>query len=207
MPFDNNRDIGYFCRQRVALLAKPSMHWKRVVVKMRLLLDFLYGSVPADFESDFDLEESVQRLHSATARLYEVHTILTKQAVVGRVSTRRVYLQRSIPWFANAFKPFFFGPFKEIGGRLRLTGRFTLHPIAKAFMTLWFGLVILATLAMALGVQRSTKSWAEVGYGVGMFLSGLGLVTAGKWLSRNDARWLSEAIHTALSSRKPASEA
>ena len=126
---------------------------------------------------------------------------------IGYFCPQRVTLSAKPSMYWKRFQTFLLEVVQKDRGRVRLTGRFTLHLIVKAFMTLWFGLVILATLAMALGVQRSTKSWAEVGYGVGMFLSGLGLVTAGKWLSRNDARWLSEAIHTALSSRKPASEA
>jgi len=176
-----------------------SMHW---------FLNFLYGSTPAEFESEFGLEESVQRLAAATCRLYSL-LHLVKQTAVGRVTARRVSLQRVIPFVGNSFKPFFRGSFQQAGNRVLLTGRFTLHPLAKVFMTFWFGFLAfwttLATTFTILALFRGKTSFdGDVCYwwfplaGIGMFLWGLGLVGLCKWFARNDTRWLSSVIQNAL---------
>src|SRR5437016_13971963 len=100
-------------------------------------LDLIYGSYRAEFESDFDLCESIQRLSAATSR--SVFSAWTHQAAVGKVSESRVSLQRVIPFFGNAGKPFFVGEFVVRNGRTILSGRFTLHWSAKVFMSGWFG--------------------------------------------------------------------
>src|SRR5207253_733828 len=102
---------------------------------LKQMLDFLYGSMPVEFGSQFDLEESVRRLRSATSRFY-FSAFLIKQAAVGRVTARHVSLQRAIPFVSNSFKPFFRGSFQQAGSRVLLTGRFTLHPLVKVFGTI-----------------------------------------------------------------------
>src|SRR5437016_14676948 len=93
-------------------------------------LDLIYGSYRAEFESDFDLPESVRRLSAATSR--SVFSALTHQAAAGKVSESRVSLQRVIPFFGNGMKPFFFGKFDVRDGRTILSGQFTLHWFVKA---------------------------------------------------------------------------
>jgi hypothetical protein len=74
---------------------------------IRVILDFLYGSTPATFESRYSLGESVERLRGSTKR--SALDALTNQEAVGRVSEHQVVLQRTIPFVGNSFKPFFVG--------------------------------------------------------------------------------------------------
>ena len=166
------------------------------------LLDLLYGAVPADFESAFGLEESVRRLSAATER--SVFGALTHQAAVGRVSEARVSLQRVNPFVRNSFKPFYIGEFREINGRLVLSGRFTMLWWVKAFMTFWFGFCLLWTaLAILPLLARDPHTWWFPFAGVGMFAVGVAFVALCKRLARNDVPWLSKVIQDALSKQPP----
>src|SRR5271165_4780867 len=110
---------------------------------VRQFVDLVYGSVPAQFESAYSLEESVQHLSAATRR--SVFRALTTEAAVGKVSADRVSLQRVIPFFGNSFKPFFVGKLHNNDGRIILIGRFTMLWFTKAFMTFWLGFCALWT--------------------------------------------------------------
>lgn len=164
---------------------------------IRTLFQFLYGSVPAEFKSAFDLEESIKRLRAATKG--SVFSALAQPAAVGPVKEAKVRLQRAIPMVSNSFKPFFFGRFEVRQDGVYLAGKFTLLPFAKVFMTFWLGattfigILLLATggQAQGAGSLAALGPFAMVGFGIG-------LVAVGKWFARNDMEWLSNVIRTAL---------
>jgi hypothetical protein len=160
---------------------------------IRWFLDLLYGGVPAEFESAFGLEESVQRLSAATC--HSVFSTFTRQTAFGKVRSDRVSLQRAIPFFGNSFKPFFKGSFRIVNDRVILSGTFTMLWWVKAFETLWFGFCLLWT---ALAINRDPDKWSLPFAGVGMFILGVAFLWFSKWLSRNDIPWLSAVIHDAL---------
>jgi hypothetical protein len=179
-----------------------SVEWHARPVReatMRWLFDMLYGSVPAEFESGFGLEESVERLSAATRRF----ALLTlKPVAVGRVSSGGVALRRANPFVGNAFSPCFFGAFQERGdGRAVLVGRFTIHWSAKAFTMVWLGACLLLTSVAALAVAagRARPAWWLPLAGLAMLGFGVALVWFCKWLARNHVRWLSAAMRDALS--------
>lgn len=157
---------------------------------------FIYGHKPARFESDFNLAESVERLRAATTR--SAFLSLHKQSASGTVNERRVSLQRVIPMVGNSFKPFFVGKFEVVNGRVVLIGRFTMIWFVKAFMSFWFGFILLWISLASVAVITHPKSgqWWFPLFGVGMAAAGVALVKAGKWFSRNDVAWLSELIQT-----------
>ena len=160
--------------------------------------NFLYGSTPASFESNYSLDTSVQLLRDATRRT--VFGAFTSQQAVGKVSADRVVLQRAIPFVGNSFKPFFVGHFKSTGRGIVLTGRFTMHWYAKAFMTVWFGFCLLWTLlvTISLASTQDLPWWAPFS-GLGMIAAGVSMVQFCKFLARNDTAWLSNVISSALS--------
>jgi hypothetical protein len=164
------------------------------------LFDFLYGAVPAEFESAFGLEDSVRRLSDATGR-WPFAALTTKQMAGGRVTATRVILQRVIPFVGNSFKPFFLGAFRVEGTRVVLTGKFTMHSIVKIFFSLWFGFLALSIPLIFLQIAVQGGSWWEPFGAIGMFCAGLGLVGLGKWFARNDIAWLSDVIRKALASQ------
>jgi hypothetical protein len=141
----------------------------------------LYESTPAEFQSAFGLEESVERLRAATKR--SVFSALSETAAVGKVSETSVRLQRVIPMFGNSFKPFFLGRFQKSEGKVLLVGRFTMPLAVKAFMTFWLGMVALISIGMLIGSTKPSLGPAALAP-FGMVGAGLAMVAFGKWLAR-----------------------
>ena len=164
---------------------------------MRWLADLWLGSAPVEFESSFGMQESVERLRAATRRFHFLPA--TQQEAVGAVTESRVSVQRQIPMKSNAFKPFYRGRFIERNGKVVLTGRFNLHWFTKAFMTLWFGLLVcFAVPGSVLAALHHQNAMHGALGSVAMLAAGISLVFHGKWLTHNDPAWLSEVIRGAL---------
>jgi hypothetical protein len=159
---------------------------------------FLYGSTPAEFVSAYGLSESVARLAAATKR--SVFSSWGETSAVGKVSESQVRLQRVIPMMNNSFKPLFFGRFAVRDGVTVLTGRFTLAPFVKIFMTVWFGMLLLIGCGFLVSGIKSEGSAPQLFLFQPLLMVGGGvlLVAFGKWLSRNDVAWLSSVIGRAL---------
>jgi hypothetical protein len=164
---------------------------------MQPIYAFLFGSVPASFETDLPLDQAVERLREATARPPGI--ALTHEGAAGTVTAQHVSLYRSIPLFANSFKPIFAGRFCSEGGRTFLRGVFTMHWLAKAFMTFWFGFCLFWTLlATVMALAKPQEVWFFPIFGLGMMLAGFAIVQLSTWLARNDTRYLSTVIENAL---------
>jgi hypothetical protein len=170
---------------------------------IRWFWNLVYGSVPAEFQSSYGLDQSVRRLADATGR--SVFSALTRQRAVGTVKASKVSLQRVIPFIGNSFKFFFIGQFQNRDGRTVLVGRFTMHWFVKAFMSIWFGFIALWTLfaIAALPFHISKDNWFAPLFGVGMFAAGIALVWVCRWFSRNDVAWLSNVVSSALDGQPP----
>jgi hypothetical protein len=162
----------------------------------RWIKEALVGSATVEFESAFDLPESVSRLKAASRRW--VFSSMGQQFASGSVSASRVSLQRVIPMVGNSFKPFFVGRFEQHNGNVRLTGRFSMRWLVKVFMAFWLGLCVLFTVAGIVTAIHTPKAASMPLMGGLMLLFGLGLVRLGGWFSRRDPEWLSEVISTAL---------
>ncbi|MGO8792486.1 MAG: hypothetical protein ACLQVL_34575 [Terriglobia bacterium] len=164
------------------------------------LLQLLYGSTPAEFKSSVGLEESITRLRNATKR--SVFSALTQEAAVGPVKESRVRLQHVIPMVGNSLKPFFFGHFELRGGQVYLSGRFSMLPVVKVFMTFWLGFaLVFAAMALPGTLKGSSSGFLPLA-GIGMFCLGVGFVWAAKRFSSSDVAWLSSVISTALGTPK-----
>jgi hypothetical protein len=159
---------------------------------IRKLTKFFYGSTPAEFKSDFGLADSVARLQAATRR--SAFGVLAEQAAAGPVSESRVRLQRVIPMVGNSFKPFFYGRFEARDNGVYLIGCFTMLGIVKAFLTVWFGFVV---LGIAFTVAQRGNGVMILG-GFGFVGAAIALVGIGKWFARNDIAWLSNLIRSTL---------
>ena len=148
-----------------------------------------------EFPSAYGLAESVARLKAATRR--SVFSDMAHQAAVGRVSERRVRLQRSVPLVGNSFKPFFVGRFIERAGHVVLVGQFRMLWLVRVFLAVWFGVLTVGTVSWT--VLREPHQWTAIGACLAMYAAGGALVYGGQWLSRKDAAYLSSVIRSALS--------
>jgi len=167
----------------------------------RWFYNLIYGSELASFESAYSLDESVKRLSDASTD--SIIATLGRQTAYGSVSDHEVQLTRTIPFVRNSFKPVFVGSFQRVGDRTILVGKFTMHWVAKAFLSLWFGFCALWTLlVLVAGISKGLGEvwWMPLG-GTGFFLFGILLVGFCRWLSRNDVAWISTVISNALSGK------
>jgi hypothetical protein len=141
-----------------------------VARKVLWFFDLIYGGVPAEFESAFDLDESVRRL-AAVTRDFAIFP--RERVAVGEVSRHWVSIRKPRFW-TNSFVPFFKGEFCEIDGRVRLVGWFTLSAYTKTVATVWFGGVATATVLTTRPILAGDlKSWPLPLGGIGMFAFGL----------------------------------
>ncbi|HEV7613838.1 MAG TPA: hypothetical protein VGO37_18310 [Steroidobacteraceae bacterium] len=164
---------------------------------IRWFLNLLYGSISAEWESAYGIEESVTRLRAATKK--SVFSALAEPAAVGTVSESKVKLQRVVPMVRNSFKPFLIGQFVERGERVFLVGRFTMLGAVKVFMSVWLGLVVVFGLAALFGhtaIKSGSFPFVLVPFAMTGF--GVGLLWFGKWLARNDAGWLGDVVKGAI---------
>jgi hypothetical protein len=161
---------------------------------LRWIADLWWNSTPAEFESSFGLNESVERLTAATRR--SMFSSLSQQEAVGKVTEMHVSLQRVIPLVRNSFKPFYRGHFIERNEKVILSGKFTMHWLAKVFLTFWFGGAACFTLFTLATISHASMFLPLCG--LGMMSAGVGLVALSKWFARNDAAWLSDIIRGAL---------
>ncbi|HWY88312.1 MAG TPA: hypothetical protein VNX28_16490 [Gemmataceae bacterium] len=155
----------------------------------------LFPSAPAEFVSDYSLEESIERLKAVVYG--SVLQVLFQEAAVGRVSKRRVSIQRMIPLIGNSFKPVFTGKFDTRSGQVVLTGAFAIQRFTRVwiamglFMAAMNGLIVLGK-----GSPNSGLTFLAIAGIAGL---GVGIVRLCNWLSRHDVAWLSSLISQALS--------
>jgi len=172
--------------------------------KVLWFFDLLYGSVPAEFESAFDLDESVRRLSAVTTSFM---FLKPSMFAVGEVSRYFVLLEKPRlfdgwgvggMYFARCFD----GEFCNVDGRVSLIGRFTMAGRIKGALTIWFGFAVLFTCLCAQSLEPfEPRTWAAPFIGIGYFALSLMFVILGKRASRDDIPWLSELIQGALSAK------
>jgi hypothetical protein len=172
------------------------------------LRGLLYGSIPAEFESAYDLEESVRRLAAATGTGRSFFSWLAQQRAVGTVTETHVELYRFGPFdillMGMFVKLYFRGRFERRSGHTTLTGRFTMHPLGKVNVTNWLGFVPLTVIASAIVI--GFRWWCVVLVAMGTFSLGCTIVWIGRCISRDDPAWLSKVIENALSRELPSNE-
>ena len=170
---------------------------------IRGLFDFLWHGLPARFDSDYDLRESVRRLTLASVRpgmseaLYPV--------AEGTVSAERVRLTRVVPGQRSGLPAPFVGGFRQDRGRVVLEGRFALHAFVGTVVTFIGGFTVLAMAMVGAALQQdAARLWWTPGIPLALAAFGLALVAAGRGQARTDAAWLSPTIRGALTA--PADE-
>lgn len=166
---------------------------------IRWFIDLLYGSVSVRFESEYSIHESVSRLAAVVKP--SIIDSFSGQCAVGDVTEKSVSIQRVLPFVRNSWRPIFIGSFEPLGAKSVLKGEFRLSNWTRVFMSIWFGFIAFwtARATVAVLVNASVDPWFPL-FGVGMFAMGVALVRSGKWFSRNDVAWLTQAISGALRS-------
>jgi len=185
----------------LASLGVAALKW--IAAPLRWLFDQIHGSIPADFESAFNMDESVARL-SAVTKWFAAFT--SRVVAEGDVSQHFVSIHKPYSLFTvdfrGGFEPYFKGEFSEIDGRVRLSGRFTLGLSAKAFATVWLGFIVLwIGVTIRFLLLGDARTWWFPFAGLGVLALGAAYVMFAKRWARDDIRWLSQLIEDALSKK------
>lgn len=171
---------------------------------IRELLSFLWDGLPARFDSDFDLRESVRRLTLASVRPGTSGDALYPVAE-GTVSADRVRLMRVVPGERSGLPSPFVGAFRQDRGGVVLEGRFALHAFVRAIVAMIGGFTVLAIFMVGAALQEDAAHlWWTPGIPLALAAFGLALVAAGRGQARTDAVWLSQTLRGALTA--PADE-
>lgn len=158
---------------------------------------FLFPSTPADFPSDYPLDEAVQRLRSAT--VWDFEWSFTRSVMEGVVGADKVRLSRVILFYGNSSRPLFTGSFRPQGGGTVLSGSFAMSKWARASTSFALGFAIFLAALVTLGTFLGGASiwWAPFA-GLGFIALLVGNLKFCHWLARKDIRWLSQTISQAL---------
>ena len=166
---------------------------------IRRFLDGLFGSVAAEFESSFKLDEAVWRLAVATeGRFFNARP---GRATEGRVTMEGVSLQKMTPTSASTMPTLYVGVFQEVDGRVSLKGRFYMPRRLRVNMAIWFALFLVFTADLtgsALGAAEPMPWWL-LSTGIGLLSAGVGSVVVGRRQSMNEIPRLANVIANALS--------
>jgi hypothetical protein len=160
----------------------------------------------ARLASTIDRERSL--LFSSTA-------LLGSKPVIGQASESSLRLRKRIR-YRNSFQSFLFATMRPQQGGTLISGTFAMHPMVRTFMFVWFGFVAVIGGALTLATVRGTLSSSDgnshspmgVIIPVGMLCIGLALIRFGRYLARNEARFISDFLIQTLHGREqePASE-
>ena len=156
----------------------------------------LYGGEPAEFRSQFDLNTSIARL-CAVVRDSEGWWRY-EEGAFGRVLERDVRLRHGKARRGNDFAPVFRGWFESENGGVVLRGEFRMTISTRVFMTVYFGALLLLTLATLLAGLLVEIDWWPPLTGVAMIGFGYGLVVSGYRFGIQDREWISDLITKAL---------
>jgi hypothetical protein len=163
------------------------------------MFEWLYPSRPASFAAPGTVDQAVQRLRGAVKRI-ALQTPF-REALVGKVTPSRVVLSRHQPWKRNSFSPTFVGRFVQQPDGIRLEGAFTLHPLVKWFMRLWFSFLLLflfAVLGRIVTQPRMGEELLLVVIILAMIGFGAGMVRMGRGMGQGDIPYIESAVAEAL---------
>lgn len=157
----------------------------------------LFSRTPETFEFSGSPEQAARRLSSLIRS--SVFKTWRTEAVIGRATPDRVVLYRHRPFVRNSFIPRFVGRFVVENGRTLLSGSFSIHPLVRWFMVVWFSFLLIASLGFL-----STLAGAHGGttpliilVPLGMMLFGAALVRFSRWWARTDIAYIGAVVRRA----------
>ena len=123
--------------------------------------------------------------------------------VIGSINGSSLRLRKRIE-YRNSFQTSLSAEMHREGTGTAIVGEFAMHPLVVGFMALWFtGVVffgILAGLAKLASAQPGSTLHASDDAGIvlfvppGMLIFGIGLVMFGRFLARQEARFITDFL-------------
>ena len=154
------------------------------------LYDLFAASRAVEFESDYALAESVQRLQDVANAL--------SPAIRGTVAETYVSIHRADPPTRQDFRPWFFGRFLVRNGRVVLRGGYSMHDGAKVFIAAWLAACALAFWFSLDFAIDGLASPAVLLVPLALLAVGLLVVWLGRKATQGDPAWMNGVIEHAL---------
>ena len=154
------------------------------------LYDLFFATHPVEFESDYSLAESVQRLRDVAGAL--------RPAISGTVAETYVSIHRADPPTRHDFRPWFFGRFVERDGRIVLRGSYSLHEGVKIVAAVVLAACVFVTWRVVLAILDGTASPAMLLVPLAAFSIFAYLAWSGREATRDDPAWIEAVISNTL---------
>jgi len=132
------------------------------------------------------------------------------EPVSGRVTETSLRLSKRI-WYRNSFQSFLFAKMRPEAGGTVISGKVGMHPFTSVFMCIWlgvafiFGGIILVPSVRSLiahpdNIQQET--WVGCAVPLLMPTFGFCLVWCGRFLARNEDRFLTDFLSQTLDAKE-----
>jgi hypothetical protein len=148
-------------------------------------------------------------IDSERSALFSVAGLFGSRPVVGRVTGSSLRLRKRIG-YRNSFQIFLTATMQPEAGGTLISGGFAMHPFVRVFMLIWFGGVILMGGSIFVATVRGTFSvtgghrqniWLGLVLPPAMLAFGAGLLRVGRFLDRDEARFLTDFLVETLNAR------
>jgi hypothetical protein len=104
-------------------------------------------------------------------------------------------------YYRNDFSPYFYGTLSAENQGTRIQGHFDINRWTKIFMRIWLAGVVLFTLPVLLATLRQTAhgdAWVGVAVPIGLIAFGILMPNFGRWLGRNEEKYIKDFLETTL---------
>lgn len=131
-----------------------------------------------------------------------IFSLARSRPVVGRVTDSFLRLRKRIR-YRNSFQSFLTATMRPEAGGTLISGEVAMHPFVRVFMFMWLGGVLLIGGTMFLATVGSMvigsgshhqNAWMGVVIPPVMLAFGFGLVCFGRYLAREEARFLKDFL-------------
>lgn len=131
-----------------------------------------------------------------------IFSLARSRPVVGRVTDSFLRLRRRIG-YRNSFQSFLTATMRPEAGGTLISGTVAMHPFVRVFMFMWLGGVLLLGGTMFIATVSSMvigsdshhqNAWMGVVIPPAMLAFGFGLMCFGRYLAREEARFLTDFL-------------
>jgi len=163
-----------------------------------------------EIHSPLPPDECAKRISAAIdserSALFSFSSLFGSRPVVGRVDSSSFRLRKRIA-YRNSFQTFLTATMRSEGAGTVIQGEFAMHAFTRVFMPIWFGGVLLIggtgfVISLVAMFTHSSEqhqgSWPFLLIPPGMLLFGFLLIRFGRYIARDEARFLTEFLRHTL---------
>ena len=124
--------------------------------------------------------------------------------MLGKIQGNKFRIQKRRD-YRNSFAPFFYGQLTNDGADTLIEGEFRMHPVAKAFMAVWFAFLLIFSLMAAILPPQSQFEAGRVpllAASVGMMAFGVALVLFLHRLASGEQKAILDFLKVKLEARE-----